>query len=465
MQDIRTDNAITRRIDQLQIMWEQFRAIPTARYCCWLVPQDALTMIDTFYQVNADESSSTPDIFLRFETPFINAKSYGKALSEELSALVEDDRVALAEDDIFIEWQTTHTEDANNVAVGFLRNFFHFAESLDIDDRVVAFISPSSIANAGAWEKWWTDVLSLSLPEKINFMVCDTEGSEVFQKMAKKYPDKFILFRPKLEMANAIRELMVEYGDQDDNCTHFRKAFFELTQVVPSKDATEIQQRAKTALALARQIGYPHLEITVLCTAATGFNLASKPVAANTAYDEALKIADAQKGKPLIKEFPEMKVDLPGGDIFEQLAVQVLFFKASGFIAATPPQYEQALAAYQQAEERLILMTADKKMTEQMDWTNGGIPNFHRLEALRMTGYCNEKLGRRQQALKIYAKAVTLAEAMSPEMRQNTMLPFIGQSMLDICQSQAMKQEYWTVSEKMNILLGKGWEQSLPKAA
>jgi hypothetical protein len=76
MYTIRTENAITKRIDQLQLLWEQFRDNLTARCCCWLVPQDSLSMIDTFYQVNAHESSSTSDIFLRLDSSITNAKPY-----------------------------------------------------------------------------------------------------------------------------------------------------------------------------------------------------------------------------------------------------------------------------------------------------------------------------------------------------------------------------------------------------
>ena len=82
-----------------------------------------------------------------------------------------------------------------------------------------------------------------------------------------------------------------------------------------------------------------------------------------------------------------------------------------------------------------------------------------------MQGYCQEKMGFKQQALKTYAKAVTIAEKMSEEMRHNTMLPFIGQALLDLCENLAMKQEYLRVKEKMNHLLGKDWEKKLPKAA
>jgi tetratricopeptide (TPR) repeat protein len=464
MEEIRTENAITRRLDGLQKLWNTFRQTPTARCCCWVVPQDALNMIDTFYQVNAHESSNTPDIFLRFESPFINAKSYGKALSEELEAFAQDE--SLTQDDSLLNWQSKHIEDKNNVAVGFLRNFFHFSDSLAISGRVVAFISPNAIANAAAWEQWWTEALSLNLPDKINFMLCDTEGSEILQKVAQKYPNKFTVIRPELKMDDAIRELMCEYADQEDNCTHFRKAFFELTQTIPTKDVSAINEASKKAFNLARLIGYPHLEVAVLCTAATGFSTAGKLQMAIKAYDEAAKIAKAAEDKPIIAELPEAKLDLADGNIFKQLGMQVLFFKASAYLSAAPPQYELAFSVYEQAETLLTQMIMEKATPEQeADSTNGGSAHFHRLEAIRMMGYCAERMGRNQLAFTTYTKAIGIAERMSEEMRQSTLLAFVGQAVLKICQKKGLKEEFWIITDKMNVLLGKGWEESLPKAA
>ncbi len=202
-------------------MWNAFRQKPTARCCCWVVPQDELNMIDTFYHVNAHESSETP---------------------------------------------------------------------------------------------------------------------EILQNVAKKYPNKLTVFHPKLEMDNAIRELMCEYADQDDNCTHFRKAFFELTQTIPKKDALEINKASKKAFDLARLIGYPHLEVAVLCSAATGLSSAGKLQMAIQVFDEAASVAKAAEDKPIIEELPEAKLDLEDGNIFKQLGMQILFFKAAAYLAATPPQ-------------------------------------------------------------------------------------------------------------------------------
>lgn len=463
----KTVNAITRRLDQLQILWSEFTRSSTATCCCWYVKQEELSMIDTFYQVNADESSDTPDIFLRLESPFSTPKQYTKALSKELLALVDADRASLAEADITIDWQPKHKVDPTNSAVGFLHDFFHLADNMDLEEgKVVVFLSPSAIHNTANWQKWWADVLSLTIPDKIALMVCDTKENEQLKTLKKKFPDKLLVLSPLLDMPNAIRELMSEYGDQEDACTHFRKAYFELTQAVGKQDTNAIRDTAKQSLNLARQIGFPHLEITVLCTAGNGFMLCGKSTAGITAYEEALKIANAAKDKPLVAEFPDLEVDLPGGNLFEQLTIQILFFKGAGFLSMKQPAYEQALETYAQAEKQLAKMLLQKKANNPAsDWTNGGIIHFHLLEALRMSGYCSERLGRKQQALKIYARAVSMAEKMTPEMRANTMLPFIGQALLTICRKQGMKKEYWRVQEKMNDLLGEDWEKQLPKAA
>ena len=111
------------------------------------------------------------------------------------------------------------------------------------------------------------------------------------------------------------------------------------------------------------------------------------------AFDEALRIAEQSKDKPLVKELPDLKIDLPGGNLFDQMAVQVLFFKAAGFLSLRRPLYEEALQAYQQAGRRLaaILEVKAAQEAEPIDWSNGGIALFHQLEALRMSGFCAEK--------------------------------------------------------------------------
>ena len=284
MNEINMENAITRRIKNLQILWQQFRASPTARCCCWTVQQDEWTMMNTFYKVMKDKLSKNEDIFFRFDTPFLNSTVYEKDLIKELAAQVEEQREDLDLLDIIVGWQPEYGKDPKNEAVYFLRNLFRFAETEQPQKRVVAFISPASIANAGGWEKWWSHVLALKLPEKINLMVCDTIGDQKLLKVAEAYPEKMMCFTPKLEMDTAIRELMNESGSENNGGSRFEKSFFELQNAIDRRDSGQIREHTHQALSLARRIDAPYLEIAVLCTAANGYGTVSQSLAMAQEY-------------------------------------------------------------------------------------------------------------------------------------------------------------------------------------
>lgn len=459
-------NAITRRVEHIQNIWDKFRNVPDARLCRWLVVQDERPMIETFYQVNAAGSSTTPDLFIRLQTPFLHLQTYGKALSEELHNIIETERAELAAEKMPLSWHSTHTDDPKNPTVGFLRNFFQLADSLDLDAFVVAYLAPTAIEGKANWEKWWAAATELNLPPKIRLMTLDTEGAEMLDKLAKQQPQKIMTFKPNLNMPDAMRELMNEFGDQNDKGTHFKKAFFELTQCVGKRDADGMKLYAEKAIGIARKMGYPHLEIAVLCTAANGFMTDGKLQTALKTYDEALRVAQTAKSQPLIKEMPDLKPQKGEDNIFEQLTIQILFSKGAAFVGTRPPQYQSGFEVYQQADAILKQMiSAKEKPTGEVDFENGGLLLLHRLEALRMCGHCLEGLGQQQKALEIYAQAVKISENLTDDIRKGTTLNFIGQAMLTICKTLVLKQEYKLIADKMTVLLGEEWEKTLPKAA
>lgn len=458
-------NAVTRCLDDLQTTWEAYRENEHSRICRWLVPQDAFALIDAFYQVNADESSESPEIFLRFESPFLNASSYGKSLSEELAAFVEGDRQALLDDGIGIPWSSDHRDDPQNTALGFLRNLFHFALSLDLEDDepLVAFISPLTIEDPAGWKKWWSDVLSLQLPPQTVLMVCDLRENDFLQSLSAKYPDVLTTLEPEIDGPGIMRQLMDEYGDQDDGCTHFRKAFFELTQETGRRNAGAIRQKAREALSLARQTGFPHLEITVLCTAGNGMAGAGHLEEALKTFDEARRIAKANAPLPIIPEMPELAVELPGGNIFDQLAVQALFFKGAALVGAS--RFARAHEAYLEAANELKTALNAKGNPGQADWSNGGILVFQLLEALRMCGFCLESDGQKRQAAPFYEETLRISESFDAETRKSTTVGYSGRALLEIYKAEGQKNGYLSTRDKMNELLGAGWEESLPQRA
>ena len=464
---MKAENAVTRRLDQLQEFWDSFKANPDARICRWVVGGEEQSLIDAFFQVNADESSDTPDVFLRFDAPFGDVATYGRMLSAELHGQVEGSRAALADEGIEIGWQSVHQEEADNLAVGFLRNFFHFALSLDVEEDavVVAFLSPKPLGNSAGWAQWLSHAAMLDLPPQIRLMVCDEAGREFLAGLDHREPVKVVSLRPPLDYKAVVRELMSEFGDQDDNCTYFRKAFFELTQRVGERDAGAIRHAAAHALRLARLIGFPHLEVSVLLTAGNGFAVAGQLETALKTLEEARSRAKAAERAPFFRDLPKdsaLTPELPGGNIFAQLAVQALFFKAAALVGHG--DFERALENYRSAATDIGRMVQKVAADRQYGFADGAIPFFHLTEAHRMSGYCLEQLRRPQEALAAYECALDVGESMDAEARGGTMLAFSGGAMLNICRAQGQKQAHQAVAARMNALLGEGWHKNLPVA-
>ena len=438
-------NAVTRCMDYLQSQWGGYRKTRHSRVCRCLVKQNVLPLIDTFCQVQANQPGKTSDRFLRFDVPFFDPLQYGKALSGELSSPGNGFPPAGKNDPT-----------SENQALGFLRDLFHYALNLDLseDQLVVACLLPSTVEDRSGWSKWWNDALSLQLPPQIRILVCDTLEDEAFGTLAAKYPETLTTFRPEIDAVAIIRQLMDEYGDQNDPTTHFRKAFFELTQQVGRQDANGIRQTAKAALSLARQTGFPHLEITVLCTAGNGLAYAGQLDEGLKAFDEARRIAKASANLPLTPQMPELTAETIGTNIYDQLGTQALFFKAAALIGAG--QFDRAFHTYQEAAAALkeTLKNDDPKNPD------AGLI-FHLIEALRMSGYCLEQLNEKQQADSCYEESLQSGLLLDTATRKNTNLAFSGRALLDIYQTTGNKTGYLAASEKLDTLLGVGWEKTL----
>lgn len=461
-----TENAITRRAAIMQRMWRRCLKHPTAKTAYWVLEPDAMPMIKVFHELNSRDSEKTPDLFLRFNVPFENITNYGSMLSEFLSDVMEIEKHYFEQEGIPFTWQSEHKENASNHALGFLRNFFKLAVSMELGEGVmVAYLAPDTIEDEVAWERWCFEATQLPLPEKMRLMFVEEQGKQCLHKLAKQYPERICTLQPQLDIPNAVRELMAETGDQKDKGSAFQKAFFELTQSVAQKDVPQMKVHAQNALEISKKMGYPHLEIAVLCATANGYIANQQPKIALAVYDEALQIAAAGKTKPLVPQFPDLKVDDSNGTIYDQLTLQILFSKGSALVAQRMPQYAEALTVYQQADTLLqnLILEKNDASKEKNDFENGGLFFLHRIEALRLIGYCQEGLKQKRQALDTYIIAVALAEKLPPELRAGSTIAFVGQAMKQLYHGFALKQAFLDIVQKMNFLLGEGWDKTPKK--
>ena len=238
----------------------------------------------------------------------------------------------------------------------------------------------------------------------------------------------------------------------DNMGVDYSHAFLSLTEAVAEKDINAVRQYAKKTMDFAKALKRPDLEISVLCMAATGFLSVGQLSTALKLYDEADKIAN------------DAEANETESDFYKQLAVQILLYRGSSLLTQHPPQYNAITEVYQQAADKLDTMIADKGKPEAADWMDGGVLYLYLYESLRIMGYCQEQLGRQQAALKHYVKAVNAAEKLGKNMRKSTPIDIVGKALLSLCRKLGMKKEYFIVIDKMNGLLGEGWEKEAANA-
>jgi tetratricopeptide (TPR) repeat protein len=237
----------------------------------------------------------------------------------------------------------------------------------------------------------------------------------------------------------------------DNISENYSMAAQNLTAAIAKKDTEAMRQSVKKMLDCARALKLPYLEISAFCIAARGYLSVGQQATAFKLYDEAAKIAK------------EQETSETNSELYKLLSVQVLIYKGAFLLTQKSPQYNGIIEIYQQAADKLDLTIAEKGKSEAADWTNSDAFYFYLYESLRVMGYCQEQLGRQQAALKHYVKAISAAEKLSPDLRKSTPIPIVGKALLNLCRKLGMKKEYFVVIDKINGILGEGWEKEAPK--
>src|SRR5262249_58967281 len=69
-------NPIERRLDEVRAHWDQFAEQPEARLLCWQADGDDARLVEVFLEVQR-HGGDVPDLFIRFNTPFLNPAGFG----------------------------------------------------------------------------------------------------------------------------------------------------------------------------------------------------------------------------------------------------------------------------------------------------------------------------------------------------------------------------------------------------
>lgn len=426
-------NPITQRIDAMVHLWERFREQPGARVCRWVITPDEKQMVDAFLESSYLEQNPLPDFFLPFYTPFTGPSTYAEGLLEELRQNLENDRSVLEEAGIQISWQPGQREEEEEEVDGvyFFRNLLQVAQQYPLpeDGYLVAVLLPPVAEKQ--YGKWLLKAVRAGIPTRLRLLVLDQVGAETLSVFAAKCPQQVLSTTLDLDMPNAMRQL-VSAGNPADPGVKFRKAFLDLAQAASAKDLGAVQRLEVLPLSIAREQGWAPMEIAVQGLVASAYIGLNKLPEAVGRYNLALQLAQ--------------KAYASGEKSCLILAVQALSSKGSVYLSQKA--YEDAADAF---------ASAAALAREAGDF-------FQVMEAKRMHGFCLEKSGDWVSAFEVEQEGLEAAANLEESIRNNSTLPYLGQSLLELAYRLGYKDQYAGIEEKMADLAGPDWQSKLPKS-
>jgi tetratricopeptide (TPR) repeat protein len=268
-------------------------------------------------------------------------------------------------------------------------------------------------------------------------LVVDQLAAAQLLQLAEAMPAEVKTIKPDLDMPAAYLDLARGNGKGGSGVS-FRLNFVALTQAAANNDLVKVKQHAASALAIAQEHGWPHMQIAVhMALAATQLG-ARQPNEAIAAYRAAGAIAADATGK--------------GDAVALKLLLQTKLGEGAALVsdarhADAAKIYEEAAALAQKSEDHLMAM-----------------------ESWRMAAYCHEQIKETESSFRCGIVALNTAERLDAETRTNSTLPYVGQGLLRLLQPKGRLFRRATredearaehVRSRMARLAGPDWEKTL----
>jgi len=418
-------NAVEKRLDVLEDLWNGFAQNPAPRLCRWLVTPAESRMIEAFVEFQNEESSDVPDFFIRFNEPFESPDRYGFVLRDALASKYEEVRPRLNEEGIETNWQCPTAVPNEGDQVAFLRALSSFrAEIGPTSELLVAALLPTRIEDSGAWQAWIQKLLRANTPSGIRYLVTDSVDGQALAKLAEKETALVQTIRPELNMPAAYLELARGDGRLHPGVL-FRLNFLALTQAASGGDMAKLKELAAAATGVAQKEGWKTMESVVQMTMASACLAASDVAGALAAYKAAGATANqaAQNGDPAA----------PKVILHAKLA------EGSALLSAS--QYRNAASVYEEAAG----------MATQLN------DPFLTMESWRMAAYCHEGDKNVEKSWRCGNLALDAAEKIKAEDRSKSPLPHVGRGMLRVV-GRGNRELNEHVHRRMTDLLGREWK-------
>lgn len=417
-------NAIMQRVEQLTELWEEFAADPNARLACWQLDHDSFRIFDLFLELQNEEASDLPDLFIRCSEPFSAADQFGFELRGSLIEKYEEIREGIEAEGIAATWQCPdrrRQQDDLDALLAACESLQQAHE--DIVRHVVLAILPHSVANPQPWKKWLERLVAKPVPAQVRFLVTDNASDPQLADLKTAKPDRVTIIRPELKVGLAYLELLREVPGTGPGFL-FRRFFVALGNAISSGNLGAARRLADQAMRIATQHNWLHLQTTVAMMLGAAYLQQQD-------FDAAIRcFANGQKA-----------VAGQSDQVSAKVAIQAKLAEASALVAASRPK--EATIAYNQVQE-LAKKSGD---------------SFAQFESARMAAYCHELTGGGDDAWKCGLETLKLAESMNAQQAKASTLPYAGLAMLRSAESSG--RDATDVRRRLETLLGKNWDAAM----
>ena len=393
-------NPVERRLALLCGEWMDFRADAGKRLLVWQVPENAMRLVQCFFEVQKlDLEYSSRDLFIVLTPAFEHSVRYARELKESLRGQYDASREDLAAQGLESDWpfDPVQAPDSPAGVIAALRSFgskYHTTIG-----HLAAVLQPAGITDPAAFSSWVFRALAANPPERLRLVLIDSLEHPRFPDLTPQRDPRIALQRPGIDGLSTAQETFAQEPAVGPAGV-FRNLMMGVVSLVEKGSADQVKAKATDALAFARRQGWADQEVVLRVVVAGALLKESRHQEAIGVYRGARSSAERA-----------LAADHPAG---QKLVLQTWFGEAGARLAAgeaieAAKCYDEA-AAVAQRDGNAILA----------------------LEAFRMAGFCYARASDPAMAIERGTLAMKIGEGLKPEARGQTTLPVAAVDLLRV---------------------------------
>lgn len=438
------DEPIIARLEKLKGQYRAFIDDPAARVLLWKLAADETRMLEALVQQNAI-TAETGDAILEVPCQFEHRFDYGIVIVHDLDEMLDQVAEALGDSGppqpvwmppyppTSLERRPGAPAPDQQYLVQAMHSLWEHMQPQA--KHLTLVLEPRSVADPGQYVGWLDDLVPLLDDEKVRYIVPHDGTQPLLLALGARYKGRVTMADANLDMPGAYEEIALRTKDVNEPPGQFRLQFIKLGKALGNKNLPQARAEAAPAIAVAQQQGWPHLEFAAYQALATGELGLGDTNAAMLSFTKAGDAATRAVGG--------------GAEWAEGLVMQSRL--GMGAVAVTMGAWPLGAKLYAEQALPSAVKTQDK---------------LAQLDCLRMAAYCEERGGQYDAAWQHLTQCLNLGREMSPEQREASTLPFVGQAMLRICQTERYNSYRHGVDQQMVALMGPDWQsKAAPQTA